>query len=492
MKVTLPSRVPITWLLSFALGMLALELVEGTSILMALIANAFIVVAGLAFNQAGGLQYPSGAYICFNALLSGLIGMIGKVTLGEPLQSNLLAPERTMTVYLVSMGVMYGAALVTSTLRRPTGILQDTLAGVDTNQIAAGCYLLATLPQYVLPVSVIATFIQFNYFGILAIMLPVYQRARMTDGRSSFSRVSLFVWAYLTIKFGIFEFSKEGMFAPTVAWAAAALAAGYRITVRKAVVLAVTVIPAVMILTPFSQIGRNYRGTADLTPVIIELLTHPSRTRQLYEEDALWTQLSTVSFHWFNKPQGLMDRLTLAPVDDALIYVTDHGHKGTTETFKSYLLNAIPRYVYPNKPMLHVGNDYAHEVGLLADDDASTSVSFTGMADGYHQAHWYGVTLLAGSLYVVLFLVCDSVTGPVGRCRWALIYILWFSHLGAEGMLNAPVYGATTLTLAVLVAYMVATRFAPLLGALLTLPQKEFLKTRGAVLPGRGLPVQSS
>src|ERR1700712_3240685 len=103
MKLTLPSRVPMTWVLSFVMVLVCVQLIEGTPLVLSLTGSSFIVVAALAFNIAGGLQYPSGAYVFFNAIFSSILGMVTKAVLGEPLQTNLIDPQRTLSVYLVGM-----------------------------------------------------------------------------------------------------------------------------------------------------------------------------------------------------------------------------------------------------------------------------------------------------------------------------------------------------------------------------------------------------
>jgi hypothetical protein len=394
--------------------------------------------------------------------------MVTKAVLGEPLQTNLIDPQRTLSVYLVGMCSMLAAVLLNSRLRRKTPLLSDRLNGTQINSIGVGCILLYLLPGHLLPQQWSGTYNQFNYFQYLAIMLPVYQLARDTDGRRTFNWVSFTVWLYITMILGVLAFSKEGLFGSSAAWVIAAIAGGYRVTLKKAISLTVTAVTAALILTPFSQVGRIYRNEENVVAIAINMLSHPLDTRKLYidSQTEIMQSQGVGNSRWFDNPQGLLERLTVVPVDDVLIYVTDHGQPGSMEVLKAYWSNLIPRYLYPDKPTLLVGNLYGHEVGALAEDDDSTGVSFTAYADAYHIDRWTGLTVILAPMFFLLFFIADSLVGTIQQTRWSLLYFVWFAHQGAEGLMSALVYGAGTFSLAVILAQAATTRMGPILGAM--------------------------
>ena len=481
MKVSLPSRVPMTWVVSFVLVLACVQLAEGTPVALSFTGCAFIVVGSLAFNLTGGLQFPSGAYVFFNAMFSCVVGMIAKALLGEALQTNLIGAQHTLSVYLVGMCAMLAAVLLNRRFRRKKPLLSDRLNSTQINSIAVGCLLLYVLPIYILPPQWAGTYNQFDYFQFLAIMLPVHQLARDTDGRRTFNWISFSVWLYITVRFGIFVFSKEGMFAPSAAWAIAAVAGGYRVSLKKGIILGFTAFTAAVFLTPFSQLGRVYREEENVVGIAINMLLHPVETRALYEDV---TSQGIVqgggAAHWFDSPEGLLDRLTVVPVDDVLIYVTDHGQPGSMEILESYFTNLIPRYLYPGKPTFLVGNLYGHEIGALAAEDTSTGVSFSAYADAYHVDRWEGVAIILPCLFFMLFFVADSLVGTIRQTRWSLLYFVWFAHQGAEGLMNALVYGAGTFTFAVVLAQTATTRMGPILGAMTIRPGRRKMYTQWA------------
>ena len=488
MKVSLPSHVPMKWVLSFVLLLAVVQVLEGTTLLLACTAEAFIVLASLAFNVAGGLQYPSGGYIFFCTLLSAISGICGKTVLGEPLNTNLTDAQYTLLVYDAGMCAMLLASLINRRLRRRTPLLQNKLGYARTDQVALGCFVISLLANYAAPESIRGTVAQFNRFSILAILLSVLQRVKETDGAKSFTWVAFFAWLYITGT-GVFAFTKEGMFTASAVWFIAAVAAGYRLTWKKALVLASIVVPAIVVLTPFSQVGRNFKQPGyDSTAIAIDLLSHPLQTRELYEQqqEAIYLTADT-EYHWFDKPQGLLDRMTIIPIDDALIYVTDHGHPGSLEAVWTYFVNAIPRYLYPSKPYWSWGNVYAHEIGVLQEEDATTGIAFTPFADAYHTGRWLGVTVISCGMFLLLFLVCDSLAGSIASGPWALLYTVAFVHQAAEGSLGALVYIPTTYSLAVVAAQIMAMYVAPVIGAFVTAPKRPYLNKQAALKGIAGL-----
>lgn len=467
-KLFLPTRVPFSYLASFSAALLLVEVVEGTPMLLAFTAQAFILVAGIAFNLCGGLAYASGAFVFFSALLSLGFGMVLKAVLGEPLQSNLIAPQKSMLVYLAGMTSVLLAASVAVRLRRRRGLLESIDLSRQVTSTGLGCLLIATVTPLLLPEGLEGTFRQFNSaFVSVSILLMVYQVCKATGGARSYHPVALMSLLYMTGYYGILHYSKQGLFVPSVAWAIAAIAGGYRISFSRLVVTGAIAAVAVSLLTPYSQLARNYMGRDDESQQALRLLTHPLETRALYQEQSKLNYEMGVDYHWFNEPQGLADRLTMIPIDDALIASTDTLRPGSPYALWSDVLNIVPGFLYPNKPVLQWGNIYAHDIGVLADTDDSTGISFTPYADGYHTAQWLGVTLYLGIMVCVMFVVCDSVGGSINRSPWGLLYLLFFAHEAPEGMLVQTTYSISNLTVALVGAALITRYVAPLIGNLI-------------------------
>lgn len=465
MRLTLPARVSMSAVLSFCAALLAVELAEGSDIVLALATQTFVILAALAFNLCGGLLYPSGSCIFFLTVLTLGLGAILKAGLGEPLQSNLIDPKNTILAYTAGMASILIAAYFSTLLRSRRGLLERFDPGTRVQQMAAGCLLISIGIPLILPANFKGTFAQFSgNFAVFAILLPVYQRVRQTGGQRSFTLVALIGWAYLTIYYGIILYSKQGLFSPSLAWCLAAVAGGYRLSFPKFLSIAVAVGIAVTFLTPYSQTARNNRGQANEGALALELLEHPFRTRELYNESLKQNYALGIDYHWFDQPQGLLDRLTSVPVDDALFYSTDHLRPGSPIVLWGYVLDMVPRYLYPDKPAGLLGNSYGREIGLLGNDDVTTSISFTPFADAYHNAGWLGVTLYLGLLFFVMFYVCDSLAGSIGRAQWSLLYVMYFSHFASEGFLSFTTYAISNVAAALIGTTLILTYVAPVIG----------------------------
>jgi len=71
----------------------------------------------------GGLYRPAGAYIFFNFMLTAFIGVVGKILLQEPADSNLQNSMHLIEVYMVGMASMCFAALMDHTFRPKRALL---------------------------------------------------------------------------------------------------------------------------------------------------------------------------------------------------------------------------------------------------------------------------------------------------------------------------------------------------------------------------------
>ncbi len=100
MRLPFPVRIPFTGIFYFAVILCGIQLIEGTGGEFSLCCFLFILVAGVAFNLAGGFSRPSGAYVFFFATLTLLVGLCWKAILGEPADYHVENPLLGIRVYL--------------------------------------------------------------------------------------------------------------------------------------------------------------------------------------------------------------------------------------------------------------------------------------------------------------------------------------------------------------------------------------------------------
>src|SRR5205085_9190829 len=99
-RIPFPERVSLPGVAVFAAGLFLVQQLEGTALYFSAGCVAFILIAALGFNLAGGLSRTAGAYIFFYSLLVLIVGVTYKAYLGEPGQSNLAVPKTDIKVYL--------------------------------------------------------------------------------------------------------------------------------------------------------------------------------------------------------------------------------------------------------------------------------------------------------------------------------------------------------------------------------------------------------
>ena len=446
MRLPFPDRVSVKTLFYFAAALCVVQLVQGTDSTFALCCFFYVLTAGFAFNVAGGLSHTSGAYIFFNSILGLILGVCYKAILGERADSNLQNPLLTIYVYLGGMAMMLVAVYLSRklTLRRP--ILGDILPDYKMQTATVGCTVVAFLIVFfeaLAPVgagSVIALLNQVNHFFPLAIIFGVIHTIRRTGGRRSINLPVLLCFIFMFFN-GLIGFSKEGMFTPFACYALAAASQRYRFSRSQVVIGILAVVFIFRYLVPFSQYGRIFKQESAIANIrtAFTLLENLGQVRRDYIESAAGTYDEEL-YEYFDSPQGFFDRLQMISIDDALIDHTENfGTFGMSPVIFS-LENMVPHFIWKDKPTLLLGNTFAHEVGLLGEQDDSTGVSFSATASSFHVAGWKGIFFLVPTLWFILFWVYDSLCGDVRKAPWGLLMLAVYTHAAPEGDITSVIY----------------------------------------------------
>jgi len=497
-RLPFPEKIPIVPVFFFAATLCAIQLAQGTNSLFSLGFFFYVLVATLAFNVAGGFTRTSGAFVFFNSVLGVIIGVCLKAYLGEPADSNLSAPNLTIAVLLSGMCMMllaiYLARKVVPNRAFLGRMVTDAKMQTATvGSLIAGIILTATL--FVIPSgsgSVLSALNQLNRFFPMAIVLGSINTIRRSGGKRSFN-LPVLIAGILMFVFGLMSFSKEGMFAALACWLLAISSQRYNFSRAQIVGLILATIFIFRYLVPYSQYGRSFReenGAASVSTVL-SLLSDLSYVRQQYLETSKDSYEDRV-FGYYDTPQGFFDRLQMVSIDDALINRT--AQFGTFGLYPIAVAfeNLVPHFLWPNKPSLLSGNIYAHEVGILAEEDYSTGVSFSSSATAYHLAGWPGIFLLAPAIWFLLFFVFESLCGDTRQTPWGLLVLVLYSHVAPEGDIGALIYESSYAAFSIVFAAFVGSYVAPLIGTLFIGPEGIMLR-RGASIrsvAGRLIPSQ--
>lgn len=487
MRLPFPASVPIVPLFFFALTLCAIQISQGTNSAFSLGCFFYILVAGHAFNVAGGFTRTSGAFIFFNSVLGVIIGLCMKAYLGEPADSNLFSPNLTIAVLLAGMCMMLLAIYLVKRVAPKRAILGRMVTDAKMQNATVGSLIagiLLNLAFSLIPSgsgSVLSALSQLNRFFPMAIVLGVINTVRRSGGTRSVN-LPVLLAGFLMFFVGVTGFSKEGMFAPFACWILAIASQRYKLSRAQIIGIVLATIFVFRYLVPYAQYGRNFReegGGASLSTVI-SLLSDLGEVRREYLETSADAYEDRV-LGYYNDPQGFFDRLQMISIDDALINRTAQlgpfGYYPIIEAFE----NLVPHFIWPDKPVLLSGNIYAHEVGLLGEEDESTGVSFSSTSTAFHLGGWKGIFLLAPAIWFLLFFVFESLCGSVQDTPWGLLVVVLYVHAAPEGDIGNMVYNATYAAFGIVFAAIVGSYVAPLIGTLFIGPEGIELRRGGSI-----------
>jgi hypothetical protein len=499
-RLPFPDHISQAAVFYFALLLCFIQLLQGTDSTFALCAFVYINVAALAFNVAGGFTRTTGAFVFFNAVLGVIIGLCMKAYLGEPADSNLQAPILTMAVYLAGMCVMLVAVALSRRIATKRALLGKMVTDANMQTATVGCmatgFLIFVAGFFVEGGN--GTFLsavnQVNRFFPLAVVMGVLHASRRSGGTRSVNIPVLVSGTFMLI-IGVLAFSKEAMITPFVCWLIAAASQRYRISRLQTCGILMVAFIIFYYLVPYSQYGRTLKAEGRTFDVdtTLSLLSNLDYVRAQYYESSTEALEERVQ-GYFNTPQGFFDRLQMISIDDALNNHTQQfGTFGITPVIQSFE-NVIPHFLWPDKPGLLSGNDFAHEIGVLAEEDTSTGVSFSSTAVAFHLLGWPGIFLLAPALWLLLFTIFDSLCGDVREAPWGLLVMVLFAHAAPEGDINSVIYMCFFGAFAIVFVAIMAAYVMPVVGTFFIGPEGISLR-RGVpvrAIPGRLLSRASS
>lgn len=514
MRLPFPERIPLRYAIYFAALLWTAQLLQGTPAPFSLCCFLFIIIATLAFNLAGGFSRPSGGYVFFYAVLAVILGLVWKAYLGEPADSNLTRPLLSIQVELGGITAMFGAVFISRKLTGNRAFLGNLITDANLRSAALGCMIVGLSLTLILTIfpytngSVLSALAQLNQFLPIAIILGVLYQIRKSGGTTSINSIVLISGAAILFA-GLIGFTKQGIFTPMLCWLVIAASQRYRVSGYQIIGFILAVGLMVYYLVPYSQYGRNFLLRGSLTEskqeafsknidVAFSLLSDLGSVREQYEQNAKAEQTLSTGPAYFDKPQGLFDRLQMLSMDDAIINETEQSGKFGSWPIIYYFENLVPHFLWPGKPVIGIGNLYAHELGMLGDEDVTTGISFSPVGEAFHIERWVGIFIVAPVLWIMLFTLFDSLCGDVRKSPWGLLAIVLFAHVAPEQMLGGIVYMLWYGAIGIIFAALAAAYVMAILGSIFTGRGRSGFRPSGPVraiprrLPPAVQPSQSS
>ena len=459
-RIPFPVRIPWLYATTFAFLLLLLQLVTGTSLVFSLLCFFFVLTTALAFNVAGGMSRPSGSYILFFAVLSAILGLVTKVAFLEAGDSRLQVPIPLMETYLAGMIGLLVAAYLSRRVSLRKGLLEGFLTEANMRSAVFGCVIAGVFLAILAPIvnssqteTIFTPFFrainQVNRFLEMAIILGVTYEVKRSRGTRSLNALVITAWVVIFFQGVVLGYSKEALFSPFVSWLAAAAVLGYRFKPYQLLCAGLLFVFFYVYMVPYCQIGRVYRSTTNTfsqnVAVSETLLLSLGDVRREDKEqrENIVENYAAENVTYTAASHGLVDRLQMLSIDDALHVITEQLGPTGLNTVWAYAFNAVPRVLWKSKPDILTANQYGHELGYLAPEDESTSVSVSPIGEAYRIAMWGGILILLPVVWFILFVVVDSVCGDPRNSPWAILVIALFAHTANEGGVAFPVYMVT-------------------------------------------------
>jgi hypothetical protein len=477
-RLTLPTRISLPKAFVFVSVFFCIQQIEHTNLFFSLLYCAFLVLSVVTFNFAEGFTRLTGAYTFWYSTLIVIVGVTWKAVVGEPAESNLYSPLLDMSLYTVSMVMLLLVTLVNRKVDFRSMGVGGGFSKSELNYTAAGlgCLIvwLAIIYANVMfgqaPGSLVSALVQVNVFGPLGLILITIGAAKDSGGRRTTNTIGIVAFLYFTY-LGVASFSKQAMLTPLICWMVGAFYSRLKLRFVHVVSLTVVGILAFGVVSPLSA-SRDLAEGLDYPQRVLlaaNLVMHYSVLRA-HVKDLEEVEKSGGVNTYYDNPQGsLIERLSMIPPDDELFTYSAAGHYEGLAPVVEYFSNLIPHAFNPNKTMQYSGNYYAHEMGAgLAADDYSTGISYSPVAEAYHCAGWGGVLWLLPVIWIILFSTVDFIVGDMTKYPWGLMVVVWFAHAAPETLLGGMIYFIGYGNFGMLVAIVVVTRIAPIVGALFT------------------------
>jgi len=236
----------------------------------------------------------------------------------------------------------------------------------------------------------------------------------------------------------LITFSKQALFTPVFCWVLGAGLARYRLKPVNFICVSAIVFVLYFFGTPYVGVGKGVDkvNLRDAVSLSFNLLQNMSTVREEYKQ-AVSTEYLKINY--YNQGEGVLDRLQMLSIDALLIQTADdEGYFGFEPTKEGWE-NVVPHLIWKDKPTPFFGNYYAHRLGLVADDDVSTGVSFGVTADSYFEGGFFGVLVIQTLCFLAIFTIFSFVIGSVREHPAVILLVVMTAHVAPEGQIPGAI-----------------------------------------------------
>jgi hypothetical protein len=463
--------------MAFSTVFFCIQQFQHTDLIFSLLYFAFVVLTVLTFNLAEGFKRMTGAYTFWFSTLIVMCGVSWKAVVGEPADSNLMSPLLDMALYTGSIAMLF----IVTLLNKKVDVRRFGIGGgftgpnLDLSVAGLGCIVTGLAINFdglVLGAGaggLASALGQINFFLPLGIILTTAGALKDSGGRRSTSPLNLLIIAYVFWQ-GLVVFSKQGMLTPILCWILGALYMRMKVRPIHVVFMISFVLLTYSFIGPLSE-SRDLiqdQPFSDRPAIIWYQVTHWKQFKNHVANLDVGAGHDEGGPSYYNQSAGaFIDRLSMMVPDDRLNTYSARGNFTGMAPIIEWFGNMVPRFLYPSKTNDYTGNYFAHKAGgYIGADDTTTGISFSPVSCAYTCEGWGGILWLMPMIWILLFTTVDFMVGDLTKYPWGLLVIVWFGHATPESLLSGMIYYISYGNLGMLLAIIVCTRIAPIIGSL--------------------------
>jgi hypothetical protein len=434
------------------------ELLIGTDLSFAVQIALTLLAATLTIRVLGPASI-SGLMIGFMMFTYVGFSQIAKTVLGQPAQTNLAAPDTTVSVILIGTLSICAGALLVDRFLRGRRLLEyrfttDQLVGLRNLSFIVGGISTAINYQQAGAdftdasyggIGAIAN--EFSFFTYLALMADCWAVLTRSDGRRSTSPTVLLQIGALTV-YGILSNSKQGTALALVAYLIASIAYRRRVTKWQILVTAASAIVGVIVIYPATQLIRgrasvNHSVAGSADDLLQQFVADPAsvmREWDLYRS----VPIEQMSVHeqglfYLGSIDDLVGRFLLIANTDVIVdAVNEKGPYGLDLVTHGFLM-AMPTLLLPDKPRINTCDLITWFYGIRPEMDEPSNPTIGIFADCYAAALWPGVVIFP-FLMMLIFLPTVQIYGRnISGNLIAAFLFLKYMHIFVEVQLEGYV-----------------------------------------------------
>lgn len=426
-------------LLALATFLLVAQLLLGTDpYFAAAVYGTFIVTIGtlrsIGFGSVAGILL---SYLVFSYLV---VSQLLKTLYAQPGDSNLGAPDTTITVLMLGIIAICVAAVLVSKLLGKRRIIsfylpEATLKNIRNLSFALGLSILlisihGSDSGSVDPGGFTASVRQFGAIIFLSVIAETWRVLSASEGRRSVSAWLIVVMTGLIV-FGFLYNSKKAVADPFVCYLIGSIAYRRYVSRRQLAVAAGALLVGVLVIYPVVHLSRSEREASGRISLALagkyidRVLLDPESVYEQWhaEERAPDMSLYALGLDYLGTFDDLLGRFVLIANTDVIVGAVDQDGPYGPDLLRYSFEQTVPTLLDPNKPREDTGDLLTWHYGLR--EWGLVGYPTIGVfAPSYAALGWAGVAIMPFVL-VLVFLFEVQLTGTSGGGNFLGAYFLF-------------------------------------------------------------------